>query len=161
MIEYSPTPSLLAVRHFCLGALLEPNWVGLVRPLGSDAPCNSVLHFVYSPSCVRAWFHLVTWALLDFYVFYLASNDLLEVLIIGSPWHLRPSHVCNLLDYKTNTCKLISPTWYCFSSNTKIQTKWAKGPFSLQGHVVAYIFRSKDTGLDKSLLMLALVFFVF
>ena len=39
---------------------------------------------------------------------------------------------CTLLNYKTNTCKFISPIWLCWSSNTKIQSKWAKGPFSLQ-----------------------------
>jgi hypothetical protein len=31
---------------------------------------------------------------------------------------------CTLLDYKTNTCKFISPIWLCWSSNTKIQSKW-------------------------------------
>ena len=39
---------------------------------------------------------------------------------------------CTLLNYKTITCKFISPIWLCWSSNTKIQSKWAKGPFSLQ-----------------------------
>ena len=39
---------------------------------------------------------------------------------------------CILLNYKTNTCKFNSPIWLCWSSNTKIQSKWAKGPFSLQ-----------------------------
>jgi len=39
---------------------------------------------------------------------------------------------CILLNYKTITCKFISPIWLCWSSNTKIQSKWAKGPFSLQ-----------------------------
>ena len=36
---------------------------------------------------------------------------------------------CTLLNYKTITCKFISPTWLCWSSNTKIQSKWAFGPF--------------------------------
>ena len=39
---------------------------------------------------------------------------------------------CFLLNYKTNTYKFISPIWLCWSLNTKIQSKWAKGPFSLQ-----------------------------
>jgi hypothetical protein len=66
---------------------------------------------------------LVSW------VFYCASKVLLEVLIIGSPRRLHPSHVCILLDYKTITWKLISLTWSCWSSNTKIQIKWAKVHF--------------------------------
>jgi hypothetical protein len=45
---------------------------------------------------------------------------------------LGPFRVCILLHYKINTCKFISPTWSCWSSNTKIQTKWAQGQFSLQ-----------------------------
>jgi hypothetical protein len=69
---------------------------------------------------------LVSW------VFYCASRVLLEVLIIRSSRHLRPSHVCNLLDYKSGTRKHISPIWSCWSSNTKIQSKWAKGLFFLQ-----------------------------
>ena len=36
---------------------------------------------------------------------------------------------CTLLNYKMNTCKFISPIWLCWSSNTEIQSKWAKGPF--------------------------------
>jgi hypothetical protein len=38
------------------------------------------------------------------YVFHYASKVLLEVLIIGSSRRLHPSHVYNLLDYKTSTC---------------------------------------------------------
>jgi hypothetical protein len=34
--------------------------------------------------------------------------------------------LCILLNYKINTCKHISLTWSCWSSNTKIQTKWTK-----------------------------------
>jgi hypothetical protein len=45
---------------------------------------------------------------------------------------LNPSSPLNLLDYKINTCKHISPIWLCWSSNTKIQTKWVKDLFSLQ-----------------------------
>ena len=56
----------------------------------------------------------------------------LRVLINSSCSTLGPSSLCNLLDYKTYTCKHISLTWLCWSSNTKNQTKWAKGPFSLQ-----------------------------
>ena len=32
---------------------------------------------------------------------------------------------CTLLNYKTITCKFISPIWLCWSLNTKIQSKWA------------------------------------
>ena len=39
---------------------------------------------------------------------------------------------CILLNYKIITCKFISTIWLCWSPNTKIQSKWAKGPFSLQ-----------------------------
>ena len=69
---------------------------------------------------------LISW------VFSCASKVLLEVLIIGSSRRLRQVMSCTLLNYKTNTCKFISPIWLCWSSNTKIQSKWAKGPFSLQ-----------------------------
>ena len=50
---------------------------------------------------------LISW------VFSCAPRVLLMVLIIGSSRRLRPSHVCNLLDYKTNTHKHISPIWCC------------------------------------------------
>ena len=62
---------------------------------------------------------LISW------VFSCASKVLLMVLIIGSSRLLRPSHVYTLLNYKTITCKFISPIWLCWSSNTKIQSKWA------------------------------------
>ena len=32
---------------------------------------------------------------------------------------------CTLMNYKTITCKFISLIWLCWSSNTKIQSKWA------------------------------------
>jgi hypothetical protein len=50
---------------------------------------------------------LISW------VFYYASSILLEVLMVGSSRRLCPSHVCILLDYKTNTRKHISPIWAC------------------------------------------------
>ena len=48
---------------------------------------------------------LISW------VFSCASRVLLMVLIIGSSCCLRPSQSCILLNYKTITCKFISPIW--------------------------------------------------
>jgi len=76
-----------------------------------------------------AWFLLRGLNLCDFSC---ASKVFLEVLIIEPSCHNCPSHFCILLNYKTNTCKHISPIWSCWSSNTKIQTKMGRGPFSLQ-----------------------------
>ena len=63
-----------------------------------------------------------------------------------TPWALFPSdhHVafvqvtsCTLLNYKTITCKFISLSWLCWSSNNKIQSKWAYGPFFLHAILAA------------------------
>ena len=71
------------------------------------------------------------------YAWYLGSS----LMLLGSclwcwSWDHHVAFVqvtsCTLLNYKTITCKFISPIWLCWLSNTKIQSKWAYGPFSLQ-----------------------------
>ena len=63
---------------------------------------------------------LISW------VFSYASRVLLMVLIVGSSCRLCPSHVLHPIELtKQFTYKFISPIWLCWSSNTKIQSKWA------------------------------------
>jgi len=105
----------------------------------SDAPMAS-LSDASVASCLTCFFvvfvsDLVRTCALNF-CWSFGSSTLLQMSYLRcwsskSNSHLSPSHLCNLLDYKTNTCKSISPSWSCWSSNTKVQTKWAKGPFSL------------------------------
>ena len=77
---------------------------------GSDAPAIlSSLHFFATfASGLVSFSMLGLW--LIFRIFHGAPKVLFEMLIIESPRRLCPSHICTLLDYKTNTCKFISPT---------------------------------------------------
>ena len=111
------------------------------RPVQCPVAClPSPLPSVQSPQWARffvilhmAWFQSLC---LDF-AWYLGSSLVLLRSFLrcwSSDHHVAFVQVtsCTLLNYKINTCKFISPIWLCWSSNTKIQSKWAKGPFSLQ-----------------------------
>ena len=99
------------------------------RPI--QHPITSVSSFLRD--LAYAWFLS---SCLDF-AWYLGSS---LVLLRSCLWCWSSDHhvafvqvtSCILLNYKTINCKFISPIWLCWSSNTKIQSKWAKGPFSLQ-----------------------------
>jgi len=116
----------LGPEHPKLGYATGPGGYGPDHCVsGSGAPCDAPFSsFLHDLASGLVPFFVLELCLI-FWVFYHASNGLLEVLIIKSPGLLRLSHVCTLLDYKTNTCEFISPIWLCRSSNTKIQTKWA------------------------------------
>ena len=101
-----PVPIRAASGHLCRArffTILRPAW--------------------FLSSCLRVCLIL--------YVFYVSSNVFLEVLIIGSSRRLHPSHILHPIELQKITCKSISPIWLCWSSNTKMQSKWAKDPFSL------------------------------
>jgi hypothetical protein len=83
-----------------VGCLCGSVWSSLPLPFPRDLASGLVPIFVVE-LCLISW------------VFYYASSILLEVLMIGSSRHLCLCHVCILLDYKSNTCKHISPIWSC------------------------------------------------
>ena len=94
------------VRHALLGLLAHAISCGDQRGVGRSAP---ILFVLLAP---------------------LRGGALILVLVLGLAFVQVTS--CTLLSYKTNTCKFISSIWLGWSSNTKIQSKWAKGQFSLQ-----------------------------
>ena len=142
---YSPASSrsVASVRS----RLLLPSL--LIRASGHCATSvwSSVRSLLWA--CFFAILHM-SWFLslcLDF-AWYLGSS---LVLLRSCLWCWSSDHhfafvqvtSCILLNNKIITCKFISLIWLCWSSNTKIQSKWVKGPFSLH-QVVLIASDQKD-----------------
>ena len=105
----------------------------LTRPVTHRAASSHLYWARFFAILCPVWFPS---SCLDF-VWYLGSS----LMLLGSclwcwSWDHHVAFVqvtsCTLLNYKTITYKFISLIWLCWSSNTKIQSKWAYGPFSLQ-----------------------------
>ena len=112
-IFLTPTRYILVVSVLC--SVLSPLWARffvILRPVWFLSSC---LDF--------AWYIRSSFVLLRSFLRCWSSDHYVAFVQVMS---------CTLLNYKINTCKFISPIWLCWSSNTKIQSKWAKGPFSLQ-----------------------------
>jgi len=130
-ISVTGAPSCWSPRCMLSGC---PNQWGNWCTTSHDWCCwYSYPSFIFSFVDRLGLFSFATWTLI------LTSRSSTKLLMSSlrcrssSPFvHPDPSLTCILLNYKTNTCKFISPTWSCWSLNTKIQTKWANGPFSLQ-----------------------------
>ena len=121
--------------RWCWRLLLLSNWLDASGPhrAASSHLCwarfFTILH--------TAWFLS---SFLDFAWYLGSSLVLLESCLWCWSWDQHVAFIqvmfCTLLNYKTITCKFISLIWSCWTSNTKIQSKWAYDPFSLQAHLV-------------------------
>ena len=119
--------SVLASDRYYWRLFVEPlDWS--VRSISSSVQSSvrSLLWARFFAILRTAWFLSLC---LDF-AWYLGSS----LVLLGSClWCWSSNHYvafiqvtsCTLLNYKTITFKFISLIWLCWSSNTKIQSKWA------------------------------------
>ena len=128
-----PVTLLFSVRSLLLTPVCWASW--------SERPVTFLRRLVQRPvTSVSSFLRDLAYGLVPIFMlglaWYLGSSLVLLRSCLwcwSSDYHVAFVQVtsCTLLNNKTITCKFIRPIWLCWSSNTKIQSEWAKGPFSL------------------------------